>query len=199
MAFFRTNYRGRLPGDIWQFGFVMQSDEGIDGLADRMGSQMVSTLTATIRGYFGTGVVFDDVYVSEIAEGSGTVLNTAVQAVNVAGTVGSAVLPPQTSVAVSILPLAGTQRGRFYLPPMAPVVLGTNGRITSAVQTALADAFQGFFSALGSAGAPARLGIWRTSGQSFAAARGIQVGDVIDTQRRRRNKLIESRVDRLVL
>jgi hypothetical protein len=47
--------------------------------------------------------------------------------------------------------------------------------------------------------APSRLGIWRTGANTFVGSKGISVGDVIDTQRRRRNKAIESRNTYLVL
>lgn len=199
MGEFRANFRGRLSGDIWQYGMVFQSDEDIEGLASRLASQKTSMLTATLRGHMATTTVYDDVYVSELATGTGAVLNTAQAPIGVAGTVASGSLPPQCSIAVGILPVTGTARGRFYLPPFTPATLSPTGRFSSAIQTQWADALQGFFSALGGATSPARLGIWRVGPQSFFAARGIQIGDVFDTQRRRRNKLIETRLDRMVL
>lgn len=199
MADFRTTLRGKLPGDVWQFGFVLSSDEGIQGVADAVAAQMQAYLSTTIKAQYPGSVSFDSVYVSELATGTGTVLNTAEAAIGIAGTSAQAALPPQVSLCVSVLPVNGTSRGRFYLPPMVTGQLATSGRVSATTTQQQADAWQGFFSALGQLSAPCRLGIWRTSSQSFAAARGISIGDVLDTQRRRRNKLIEARVERNVL
>jgi len=44
-----------------------------------------------------------------------------------------------------------------------------------------------------------RLGIWRSTTNAFVASKGISIGNVWDTQRRRRNKILESRTSFLVL
>lgn len=199
MTFYRATFRGKLPSDVWQFGFVLQSDDFIQEVANDVAGQFITSYGTTQRADFPNTVTFDDVLVSEITQGSGAVVDSAVATVGTAGTAATACMPPQCALVVSVLPVNGTARGRFYLPPMVPGLLNLNGRVSSTGRDRHADAWQSFFAALGGMSAPSRLGIWRTAGQQFAASKGISVGDVIDTQRRRRNKAIEQRVTRLVL
>lgn len=199
MAYFRATFRGKVPSDVFQFGMVLQSDDGIQNLADDVAGQFVTAYGTTQRADFATTVTFDDVYVSEITQGTGTVVDTAVATIGTAGTAATSCMPPQVSMCVSILPVTGTVRGRFYLPPMVGGVLNINGRTSSTVVARHADAWQALLNALGSLSGPARLGIWRTGSNTFVGSKGISIGDVFDTQRRRRNKALEVRTTRLVL
>jgi hypothetical protein len=100
---------------------------------------------------------------------------------------------------VSVLPVSGITRGRFYLPPMNQGTTTGSGGIGSSAVTRHGTALKAFFDDLGSDSEPARLGIWRTSSNSFVASKGLSIGNVWDTQRRRRNKILETRTEFLVL
>lgn len=199
MSEFRISTRGRLPGDIWQFGFMLQYDGFASDLANTVASQWQAMLTPSLQADMNTGVIWDSVVASQLTTGSGVVVESAEAPIGRAGTASVGMMPPQCSVCVTILGIGTTTKGRFYLPPFNQGCLTSAGRLATSKRDAWADALDGFFGGLGGASSPARLGIWRTSSQSFIGAQGISIGDVIDTQRRRRNKLIEARTERFTL
>jgi hypothetical protein len=126
------------------------------------------------------------------------------------GAVAATVLPPQCSLVVSLLsdrPRGKASKGRMYLPGIAFQPTGATGKIGAAQVGTIADNLKTFFDALtGDADIP---------GQLILAAKGtgplpaltaqndfvetIRVGDVIDTQRRRRNGLVETYTSRVLL
>lgn len=199
VAFFRATIRGKVPSDVYQFGFILQSDDGVSNLADDVAGAFITAYGTTQRADFPNTVTFDDVYVSEVSQGTGVVVDTAVATIGTAGTAATNCLPPQCAMVISVLPVVGTVRGRFYLPPFNSGILNIQGRMSSTGRDRHGNAWQAFFNALGSMSSPARLGIWRTGSNTFVASKGVSAGDVIDTQRRRRNKAIESRANFLVL
>lgn len=199
MAFFRCSIRGKVPGDIYQFGFVLQHDSDISGLAEMVSGAWTTAYGTTQRADFNTGVTFDDVLVQELSEGTGAVVDAAVDNIGTAGTASVGMLPPQASMCVSVLPVNGIVRGRFYLPPMNQGTTTASGGIGSSALTRHGTALQAFFNDLGADSEPARLGIWRSTANQFVASKGISIGNVWDTQRRRRNKILESRTEFLVL
>jgi hypothetical protein len=199
MAYFRATFRGKVPSDVYQFGFILQSDDGIQNIADDVAGAFITAYGTTQRADFPSTVTFDDVYVSEVSQGTGVVVDTAAATIGTAGTAATNCLPPQCAMVVSVLPVTGTVRGRYYLPPFNSGVLNLQGRMSSTARDRHGAAWQAFFNALGAMSAPSRLGIWRTGANTFVGSKGISVGDVIDTQRRRRNKAIESRNTYLVL
>jgi hypothetical protein len=84
-------------------------------------------------------------------------------------------------------------RGRFYLPlPM--ITPGSDGRIATGSRDPVVTAAAAFLTALNAVSAGAKVGVY--SRKSGAAAHRIvtsmSVGRVLDTQRRRRNKLVEA-------
>lgn len=113
-----------------------------------------------------------------------------------------ATLPNQCAIVVSLRSqTAGARgRGRFYLPCLATSVDG-NGRLPSLARSTVLARTKTLLDAL-SAGATADLGagpqrIIVASGAgtgSNAGVTSIRVGDVIDTQRRRRDALVEAYV-----
>jgi hypothetical protein len=86
-------------------------------------------------------------------------------------------------------------RGRFYAPSLG-VDQVAGGRMTTAAQTALADGFAQLLAGITDAGN--RIVIYHKATADFDTVVRLDVGDVIDTQRRRRNKLVEARVSRLL-
>ena len=82
---------------------------------------------------------------------------------------------------------------------MTQNALDPSGTFPISNRDTTATALQTLVQTLGSRSSPARLGIWRQKTGSFVGSKGISIGNVWDTQRRRRNKLIESRITKLVL
>ena len=116
------------------------------------------------------------------------------------GAVSGNMLPPQDSVVVSTnTPRIGAHgRGRFYLPPCGSSVLAATGRLDTTPQGSLLAAVVSFLEGLAITDSispslwvlPAVIGApWTAYGQITS----IDIGNVIDTQRRRRRSLIEAR------
>ena len=113
--------------------------------------------------------------------------------VSLPGTSAEDSLPPQCAVVVSLRTEVAnrTGRGRFYLP--APAVNAcTAGLINPAIQQNIVNAWTRAFAALDSGGITpvlfSRTTFVNTTITSF------NVGNVFDTQRRRRNQLVENRI-----
>ena len=112
---------------------------------------------------------------------------------------GSQGLPPQDCVVASLrTPQTGRRgRGRMYLPSFDRACM-SNLVLSSTVATATATAMENFLEALTLDGATS--GIWATpivTGAPYTAygvVNSVQVGNVIDTQQRRRANITETRV-----
>lgn len=178
--------------------FALQSDEDLQLCADAVKTAVDAYVTARVAD-FHTSVKFDDVVLQELESGTGRVTETAQSNLSRAGSAAVNCLPPQNTVCVTILPVTGIVTGRFYLPPGTVNSLAADGRVSTTWRDNHATSLQTLFQTLGARSSPARLGIWRTKTGAYVGSKGITVGDVYDTQRRRRNKLIESRITKLVL
>lgn len=125
------------------------------------------------------------------------------------GNVSAITLPPQCTVAVTLLsdrPRGKASKGRMYLPGFAVMPSSSTGKIGSTQVGTMADNLKTFFDTL--------VGDVDIPDQLILAARGtgpvpgltaqndfvetIRVGDVIDTQRRRRNQLAETYTARVL-
>ena len=118
----------------------------------------------------------------------------------VTGTINYA-MPPQDSVVVSLLTAAKrglANRGRIYLPSGFADV-GNNGKVTTANQTSIANRFVTFINAVNGVGTSTGANTVASivSGVGAGAIRNItsiEVGNLMDSQRRRRNRLTETYV-----
>lgn len=108
------------------------------------------------------------------------------------GTDASGPLPPQCSVVVSLRTALFNKsgRGRFYLPVFGSDVLAA-GRLPATAKTQVATAAQKMIQSLNGAGYT--VVVYHRSTRTHDNVTQVNVGDVYDTQRRRRNKLIEAR------
>jgi hypothetical protein len=118
-------------------------------------------------------------------------------------------LPPENTVVASLYgydpagyaPQRARKRGRIYLPTPAPSAVDGTGTMTPTTTAAYATGVQSWLNALTSSIEPGGSGIisdhhWRpyvtsTAGQMATKVQAIKVGNVIDTQRRRRRQLTE--------
>lgn len=118
-------------------------------------------------------------------------------------------LPPQCTVVVTLLsdrPRGKASKGRMYLPGWANNLQG-NGKMSGLHVGQLADNMKTFFDALtGHIDIPDQLILAAKGTGAFPALTAqndyvetIKVGDVIDTQRRRRNDLNETYVSRVLV
>lgn len=197
MALFRCIWRGTISGgDIWQAGWVAQADDSCPNVAIKVAAESKPLFDAMFTGT----VIPQNVRVEEFTEGTGVITEVANQAIVAPTQVGVIQLPSEVACCVTIRPVAGLVTGRFYLPSFLNTDVTTNGLMLPAKQTSVADKLQDFFqNDLGGAASPIRLGIYSRKTHNFVGATSIEVGNVYDSQRRRRNKLIESRLTRSVL
>lgn len=128
----------------------------------------------------------------------------------IAGTGGPTLFPPQISMVAS-LEVAGARglaaKGRMYLPGVSRSIT-SNGQISTADTTALVNAVKTLVDSLNAAAPSGERVILASQGRrvkqpdgSYAVTPGtavnavvnrIRVGSVYDTQRRRRNQLVET-------
>jgi hypothetical protein len=128
---------------------------------------------------------------------------------NVVGGGTSQWLPPQCSLVVTLMsdrPRGIASKGRMYLPGYAGGIT-SNGKADSAVINAIANNLKTFFDSFASdADVPDQLILAGKAKSALLAGTAqndyvekIKVGDVIDTQRRRRNGLRETYQERVLL
>jgi hypothetical protein len=135
----------------------------------------------------------------------------------ITGAFAGSPMPPQISLAATMT--SDTQRGlaskgRMYLPGVAASISNTDPKIGSVDQGNIADRLKIFFDAVNASSAVAGDIILASKGHKFtvlqdpnnwyyvngviAKVTGVRVGDVYDTQRRRRDGLDEIYVSRVL-
>lgn len=109
------------------------------------------------------------------------------------GTDASGPLPPQCCIVVSLRTALFNQagRGRFYLPAFGVDVLAA-GRLPTTARSQVATAAQKMIQSLNGAGYT--VCVYHRKTKTHDNVTTVNVGDVYDTQRRRRDKLVESRL-----
>lgn len=111
----------------------------------------------------------------------------------IAGTSSVDGLPVQTAIVVSLrTPAPGARgRGRMYLPAPDVGSITQLGRLASTRQQTVADLLRDFFDAWNAASTTEAAGVVSQVGSSVTALNQVRVGNVFDTQRRRRDQLPE--------
>ena len=151
---------------------------------------------ATWKAIFPSAVSFGSPKISTIDQATGEVLATSIHGAAYTCTGLGSSLPPQCSIVATLrTDLAGkSDTGRFYLP--GPVATNTTsaGRMDTTTTGAVAARLVAAFEAGNGASLGNEVIVYSRTHRSITTVRSIDVGDVIDTQRRRRDKLVENRV-----
>lgn len=193
MALFRHVAKGSFPGETWTFtlhttsaGDLTAAQTGWEAAVDALWTGNLDTLVCA-------DVALTEVSTASLDETTGRQISRVATPQTQAGVAVGACLPFQCAPAVSLRTDLATRsgRGRFYLPALAEGNLAA-GRLTTTAQNAIVTAVSAFFAQLGTAGLQAVL-LNRTTFAQTVVTR-FDVGDVIDTQRRRRNQMVEARV-----
>ena len=196
MALFRHRLEGTFPGEVWSFGVYTDSNLSLSA----MQSQWMTGITnfwGTATALFCTDVETTRATTVEIDPATGKQLTGAEDTRADAGTSEATCLPFQCAPVVTLrtATLSRAGRGRFYAPSLA-VDQVSAGRMLTTARDTLADAAEDLVQGLTSAGG--NLVIYHRGSGTTTLVTSLDVGDVIDTQRRRRNKLIESRTSRAI-
>jgi len=193
MALYRFVASGTTPGET--FSFTMHAEGSLstgdaatafaDALTAAWGAGMDDLTTADVDLTLASAATIDPATDGQI---------TRVEVVLALTGVGAGeMLPFQCATVVSLLTASATRhgRGRFYLPPLAALVLD-GGRISAASLAVLDTAWTAFFDSLNTDGVTPV--VRNRTGHVSTTVTSARIGDVIDTQRRRRNKLTETQV-----
>jgi hypothetical protein len=197
-------------GEQWSTGFFIgeenaDADHPTQLLADAVRDAW-EVFHESATSYIGNGYTFEQVKLASINADGHTDLENVVYsypATAVAGAISGATLrlPPQCSLVATLTTerVRGlASKGRMYLPGIT-LSVDANGKLSTTQAGNVATNLQGFFNAIsGSFDMPNKV-ILAAKGTGLLPAltaqnepvTGIRVGDVIDTQRRRRNALVE--------
>lgn len=204
--YFRVFQQGTVAADRWQFGIAFDPNDPFNvsaGVPSAFGvsvADLARAMWVTLAPYTSAMVTFTGVKI--IGYGADGKAAASGEFVPTAGSVaGSAATnhPPQCAVVASLLSddASRSGRGRIYLPLVSPTVATATGTFPTADCTAIANAVKTFCNGVEA------LATWPTTGsdtivastlpgKTFVVVKRIRVGNVFDTQRRRRNKIVET-------
>lgn len=201
----RVSILGTMPnGEVWSVNPVYRLGTGLDVPVSQENAQAIATAIAARTVPAGlTALMSTSTFVSgarveaRLADGTLQTLAEAPKATPTPGT-GTTTHPFQTALVISLKSTAtgARGRGRLYWPATAAQLTGTTLRLATAVQTAALSAAKSYLTnietdietTLGGSS----LAVWSRTYSSLSAVASMSVGDVLDTQRRRRDQLIES-------
>lgn len=187
-----------ISGEIWNFGMHADTTRTAADTAAALAAAVTEawsgagTPTGALNSLYGPDVVVTEASAAEILLIGGKQQTKATVALNLPGVSAAAQLPPQVAVVVSkrtnIANRAG--RGRFYLPAMT-VNAVDGGRLSIASRDLVLNAVERMITSL--KGAQVFPMLWPVGAMNGTPIVAWGVGDVFDTQRRRRNALVEAR------
>jgi hypothetical protein len=205
VTIFGSSYGG---AEIWSTGFYMGTPGGdapipseSSAAAIKAAWQTFFTATGTSISYLWKTEGIKIAHLDKVTAKTVDVPVTSYYTTAIAGQNAGTGYPPQVSVVATLLADNGKGyggKGRMYLPGVAAGLDGT-GHIAPGVNATLATGMANFFAAVnGSTDAPGIL-VNASQGADREVASGrvnrpvthIRVGNVYDTQRRRRNALTE--------
>ena len=190
MALHRFVASGTTPGETFSFTLHGESalstgdaaQEFADALTAAWAAGMDDLTTADIDLTLASAATLDPATDGQITRAEVVLALTGVAA--------GEMLPFQCATVISLLTNSATRhgRGRFYLPPLA-VSQTDQGRVSAAAMIVLDTAWTAFFDSLNTSGITPV--VRNRTGHVSTTVTSARVGNVIDTQRRRRNKLTE--------
>lgn len=203
--------------EIWSTGFYVGSvNADVSNPTQQFADAIRTAWTAFWGGatsYVSSNWKVDNVKVAQVGVDGKTLMENVVHApygTALQGTAASPILPPQIALVAS-LENAGARglaaKGRMYLPGIA-ATLGTNGQISVTNAGTIAANMKTFFDAVNSAAPTGETVILASQGRRVKGSDGqyapvpgtavnavvnrVRVGSVYDTQRRRRNQMVET-------
>lgn len=196
-------FSGTLPGgEVWSFGLRSLGDSStttqaeLQAIADDA-QAAYSTFHAVSANSMGSTVLFDLVTARIISTAGLTTLQAESSPVTPVAGAGAVAFPNQIATVVTLLTVTAGRRGRgrVYLASLGGSVAST-GRMVTTKRTSLVSTFKTFADAVNVALDTAitgdALAVQSQVVPSAAAVTSIRVGDVYDTQRRRRDSMVES-------
>lgn len=192
MSLYHLTAKGVTPGESFSFSVFTIGSGTIDSALSTWDTAINDAWTGNWNTLITADVAINELVVASIATASGTQLLRRQTAASYAGEASGEMLPFQTATCISWQADLATRagRGRIYLPPLAASTLDA-GRVSSATITTLVTGANALWSGLNAGGL--ELVLYSRTAFTTNTVTGGSVGNVFDTQRRRRNKLIEVR------
>lgn len=197
MALYRHTLVGSYTGETWTFRVHSEGAASLAAAQSAWAAGVTGFASVAYLGDLPATCAFNEITTAELDPVTGGQLTKVADPRSEVGTSASAGLPLQCAPVVSLRTLDASRkgRGRFYAPSPAVDAQG-EGRLTTTARGNLADAAEALFNGLQAAGLTPVL--YGGAGATPINLTTLDVGDVIDTQRRRRNKLVESRTSRIL-
>jgi hypothetical protein len=201
----RVTYSGTLAsGEIFAHGLWMTVNTGAtDADVTAAAELWLTTFLATpassvgassVQHLFDPTVVWTRVSTREYNPATGLPTFPPVDAAITIAGLGSSSLPFQCSLAITLWngrTMGKRKYNRFFPPPFESSVLASSGRVFSGLPGDLALAVVAGQAAIQALTPPASLVYYGHRDLAMHSLAETHVGDVIDTQRRRRNALVE--------
>lgn len=191
MALFRHVASGTYPGgETWSFTLHTQGSATIAAAEAAWLAAVLAGWTGHWDGLISTQVSWTGTSTASLDTVSLKQITRMADVVTHPGTAVGEPLPAQCTTCVSTLSALATRsgRGRFYLPPFG-VASMSGGRVLAASVTAAVAGAKAMFDSLLGAGLQPVL-VNKTT-KVVTPVTGFKFGNVYDTQRRRRDKLVE--------
>ena len=197
MALYRHRISGTYPGEVFTYGFHSESALSVAASQSALLTGLTNMYALPYAATLCADVVVTEASTVELDPVTGKQLTGASDVVNHPGTNLGECLPFQCAPVVSLrtAQLSRAGRGRFYAPSPAVDQIAS-GRLTVTSRDALADGAEALLNGLTTQGA--NIVIYHRGLGTSDVVQTLDVGDVIDTQRRRRNQLVEARTSRLL-
>nr|CRY97162.1 hypothetical protein [uncultured prokaryote] len=191
MALFRHVISGTTPGEQWSFTLHSEGNLSAGDANAALSSAITSAYGAGFSTITAPDVVTTLASTATIDPATDGQLTRVEAVLSLAGAATEEMLPFQCATCITLVTAVANRhgRGRFYLPPLAAIVLDA-GRLSASAVSNLDTAFTAFFDDLTTAGLEPV--VRNRTGHVSTPVTEARVGDVIDTQRRRRNKLQEA-------
>jgi hypothetical protein len=211
VTIFGSSYGGQ---EEWTTGFYLGKSDGAPEAPTEAGAQVIRDAWQTYWNHATNQIgylwKFEGVKIATLNE-DGTTIDTSVVTSYLPtadeGPYTGSGNPPQIALVATLLSAPGTgvaRKGRMYLPGVGTGISG-DGHIAAPYPQSHADSLAAFFSSINASIDVPDRAILASKGPtpqpSFGFNRPIEsvkVGNVFDTQRRRRNQLAESYVNALV-
>ena len=198
MSVYLVRFAGALPGgEVWSSGVHLGGagdvNDVISVASDMSDALWGATGADAVRAYYPSSVTLTSIVVYELSTSTG---KATARAEATASHVGSAVgvpLPQEVAVCCTLRSVqpGPSGRGRMYLPSPVTDSVTAGARLDSTTRDGFANAVA---DALGVAVAASHPPILFSPGNADREIVSVDVGDVFDAQRRRRDKLVEARV-----